>query len=46
MRLAIVGSREFGNYDLLCVEVAKIQQTQKIDMVVSGGATGADTLAK
>ena len=46
MRLAIVGSREFGNYDLLCAEVAKIQQTQKIDMVVSGGAQGADTLAK
>ena len=46
MRLAIVGSREFGNYDLLCAEVAKIQQTQKIDLVVSGGAQGADTLAK
>ena len=46
MRLAIVGSREFGDYDLLCAEVAKIQQTQKIDLVVSGGAQGADTLAK
>ena len=46
MRLAIVGSREFGDYDLLCAEVAKIQQTQTIDLVVSGGAQGADTLAK
>ena len=46
MRLAIVGSREFTNYDLLCSEVAKIQETQKIDLIVSGGATGADTLAK
>lgn len=46
MRLAIVGSREFTNYDLLCREVAKIQETQKIDLIVSGGATGADTLAK
>lgn len=46
MRLAIVGSREFENYDLVCAEVAKIQQTQKIDLIVSGGAKGADTLAK
>lgn len=46
MRLAIVGSREFENYDLVCAEVAKIQKTQKIDLIVSGGAKGADTLAK
>lgn len=46
MRLAIVGSRTFGNYDLVCAEVAKIQQTQTIDLIVSGGAKGADTLAK
>lgn len=46
MKLAIVGSREFENYDLLCAEVAKIQKTQKIDLIVSGGAKGADTLAK
>ena len=46
MRLAIVGSRDFTNYDLLYSEVAKIQETQKIDLIVSGGATGADTLAK
>ena len=46
MKLAIVGSREFEDYDLLCVEVAKIQETQTIDLIVSGGAKGADTLAK
>lgn len=46
MRLAIVGSREFENYGLVCAEVAKIQGTQKIDLIVSGGAKGADTLAK
>ena len=46
MKLAIVGSREFENYDLLCAEVAKIRETQKIDLIVSGGAKGADTLAK
>lgn len=46
MKLAIVGSREFENYDLFCAEVAKIQKKQKIDLIVSGGAKGADTLAK
>lgn len=46
MRLAIVGSREFENYDLVCVEVAKIQKTKKINLIVSGGAKGADTLAR
>ena len=46
MKLAIVGSREFENYDLLCAEVAKIRETQKIELIVSGGAKGADTLAK
>ena len=45
MRLAIVGSREFENYDLVCAEVAKIKETQTIDLIVSGGAKGADTLA-
>lgn len=46
MKLAIVGSREFENYDLLCVEVSKIKETQTIELIVSGGAKGADTLAK
>ena len=46
MKLAIVGSREFENYDLLCAEVAKIQETQKVELIVSGGAKGADTLAR
>lgn len=46
MKLAIVGSREFENYDLLCAEVDKIKQTQAIELIVSGGAKGADTLAE
>lgn len=46
MKLAIVGSREFENYDLLCTEVEKIKQTQTIELIISGGAKGADTLAK
>ena len=46
MKLAIVGSRDFEDYDLLCAEVEKIKQTQAIELIVSGGAKGADTLAK
>lgn len=46
MKLAIVGSREFENYDLLCTEVEKTKQTQTIELIISGGAKGADTLAK
>ena len=29
MKFAIVGSREFENYDLLCAEVEKIKETSK-----------------
>lgn len=46
MKLAIVGSREFENYDLLCTEVEKIKQKQTIELIVSGGAKGGDALAK
>ena len=46
MKLAIVGFREFENYDFLCAEVEKIKQTQTIELIVSGGAKGADALAK
>ena len=47
MKLAIVGSREFGNYDLVCAEIEKLKKNgQKIELIVSGGAKGADTLAK
>lgn len=46
MKLAIVGSREFGNYRLLCDEVDKIRAVHTISAIVSGGAKGADTLAK
>ncbi len=31
---------------LQSAEVAKIQKTKKIDLIVSGGAKGADTLAR
>ena len=34
MKLAIVGSREFENYDLLCAVVERIKGTQTIELIV------------
>jgi len=42
-RLAIIGSRNFSDYELLCDEMKKLPKPQ---MIVSGGARGADTLGK
>jgi len=44
MRIAIVGSRTFSDYDLLKNYITDIISVEEIDMVVSGGAKGADTL--
>ncbi len=41
MKLAIVGSRTFNNYSILCHNVP-----QGVTEIVSGGAKGADTLAE
>lgn len=50
MNLAIVGSREFNDYELFLEEVYKFMKllhknSITIDTIVSGGAIGADTLA-
>jgi hypothetical protein len=42
MKIAIIGSRDFDDYDLL----AKTLSDYSIDLVVSGGAKGADALAE
>ena len=42
INLAVVGSREFNNYDLLKKTLDKFD----IQCIVSGGAPGADTLAE
>ena len=42
MIIAVVGSRSFNNYELLSSELKKHAITQ----IVSGGAKGADLLAK
>ena len=44
MKLAVVGSREFNNYELLKAILDPYRD--KITMIVSGGAIGADTLAQ
>lgn len=41
MRLAIVGSRKFSDYTILCQNVPA-----NVTEIVSGGAKGADTLAE
>lgn len=44
MRIAIIGSRGFNNYTLLQSTLEKYKD--KITVVVSGGARGADTLGE
>ena len=46
MRLGIVGCRDFIDYNRLEKEVSVIRANYKISTIVSGGASGADALAK
>jgi predicted Rossmann fold nucleotide-binding protein DprA/Smf involved in DNA uptake len=46
MRIAIVGSRDFTDLEKVEQEVLKRVSIEKIEKVVSGGAKGADTLAR
>lgn len=46
MKLAVIGSRDFLDYELLKKELDRFRQHTNIDVIVSGGARGADTLAK
>ena len=46
MRLAIIGSRGFDNYDLMKQTLKQVLQGHVIDCVISGGAAGADSLAE
>lgn len=43
MKLAVVGSRTFNNYKLLEEELDKI--TEGVEIIITGGALGADSLA-
>ncbi len=42
MKIAVVGSRTFDNYELLCLELDKLEVTE----IISGGAAGADSLGE
>lgn len=46
MRLAVIGSRDFNDYILLSMELDIIVQQNNINTIISGGARGADYLAK
>jgi len=46
MKLAVVGSRNFNNYDLLKKYLDKIHSIEPITCIVSGGAKGADILGE
>ncbi len=44
--LAIVGSRSFDNYGLLWDKMVEFMHERQIKKIISGGAKGADSLAK
>jgi hypothetical protein len=48
MKLAIIGSRDFDNYELLKkeVDIFLIEMDSDLDTIVSGGARGADSLGE
>lgn len=46
VRLAIVGGRDFQNYELMKAKLAELRKSTNIIQVVSGGARGADSLGE
>jgi hypothetical protein len=46
MRLSIVGSRGFTDFNMMKQEIIKHYNIDDIECVISGGAVGADTLAE
>lgn len=42
MKIAIIGSRDFNDYDLMCKKLKPFN----ISLIISGHAKGADTLAE
>lgn len=46
MKLAVVGSRSFNNYDLLKTKLDALHIKRPISLIISGGAQGADSLAE
>ena len=46
IKLAIVGSRTFNDYGLLCKTILENYDLDRIGCIVSGGARGADSLGE
>lgn len=46
MKLAVIGSRDFTNYQLLKRYLDEFQKEYPFDTIISGGARGADSLAE
>ena len=46
MKLAVVGSRGFDNYEMLKAKLDLISEKFLISLIISGGAIGADSLAE
>ena len=46
MKLAVVGSRTFNDYELLCKYLNTIHAKEPISYIVSGGAKGADRMGE
>jgi hypothetical protein len=46
MKIGIVGTRSFDNYELLKESILQKCKVEDIDLLISGGAQGADLLAE
>jgi hypothetical protein len=46
MKLAVVGSRTFRNYEKLSSVLEGYHRNEKIELIISGGAEGADSMAE
>lgn len=45
MKVAIVGSRDWNNYNLFKSYIDKFREYIQIDMIISGGARGVDSMS-
>lgn len=46
MKLAIVGCRDYNDYDLFRAKCDEFLSSHSVDEIISGGATGADAMAE
>lgn len=46
MRVLVCGGRDFDNYEELAAALRKVDNARRITLLIEGGASGADTLAR